>query len=175
MRDMQQSRDTYATINLNSSLYNQTCTKPKNNKIQTEHSSTTSSQDWKQTHHNPPQLWCRILPLKTKTLNFLILSHINPRLSEEETLNVTFDYNTIQVSPPVTKIFLHKKPNIMKTWNPHVAYGWCLGTAPEHYRCHKIHTTKISADRFAKTFKFFLQNGSIQKIAQNKEATTSAR
>ena len=54
MRDMQQSRDTYATINLNSSLYNQTCTKPKNNKIQTEHSSTTSSQDWKQTHHNPP-------------------------------------------------------------------------------------------------------------------------
>eukprot|EP00957_Ditylum_brightwellii_P018819 1414291-Ditylum_brightwellii.AAC.1 len=58
----------------------------------------------------PPQLWCRLLPRATLTLNLLIPLHINPRLSAEAQFNGAFDFNQNTVS--TTR---HKSVSTQKT------------------------------------------------------------
>eukprot|EP00957_Ditylum_brightwellii_P114896 8761864-Ditylum_brightwellii.AAC.1 len=71
----------------------------------------------------PPQLWCRLFPQATLTLNLLRPLRINPRLSAEAQLNGVFDFNQTPLALPGTKVLVHKKPKVRRTWVPHGAEG----------------------------------------------------
>ncbi len=86
----------------------------------------------------PLHLWDRILPQAITTLNLLRTSRLNPRLSAEDHLNGTFDFNCTPLAPLGTKVIIHKKPAARRSWAPHGLDGWYIGHAPEHYRCYQI-------------------------------------
>ena len=64
------------------------------------------------------------------TLNLLHPSRMNPRITAEEMLNLTFDYKNTPVAPPGTNMVVHRQPKNKKTRDPQGAYGWHLGIAP---------------------------------------------
>jgi hypothetical protein len=103
----------------------------------------------------PLHLWCRLLPQATATLNLLRSSRINPRLSAEENLNGTFDFNRTPLAPLGTKVLLHETPDQRRTWAPHGVEGWYVGYAPEHYRCYTIHVIRTNKTRIGGTVEFF--------------------
>jgi hypothetical protein len=103
----------------------------------------------------PLHLWDRILPQAITTLNLLRSSRLNPRLSAEEHLNGTFDFNRTPLAPLGTKVIIHKKPSERRSWAPHGLDGWYVGHAPEHYRCYKIFVTATAATRVSDTVEFF--------------------
>jgi hypothetical protein len=82
-------------------------------------------------------------------------SRLNPRLSAEEHLNGTFDFNCTPLAPLGTKVILHKTPQQRRTWAPHSVEGWYVGYAPEHYRCYMIHVTSTNKTRIGTTVEFF--------------------
>jgi hypothetical protein len=84
----------------------------------------------------PLHLWDRILPQAITTLNLLRSSRLNPRLSAEEHLNGTFDFNRTPLAPLGTKVIIHEKPSERRSWAPHGLDGWYVGHAPEHYCCY---------------------------------------
>ena len=56
----------------------------------------------------PMRLWHTLRPLNTKTFNVLRSSRINPRLSAEEHLIETFDFNKILIASLVCKVVAHE-------------------------------------------------------------------
>jgi hypothetical protein len=103
----------------------------------------------------PLHLWCRLLPQATTTLNLLRTSCLNSRLSAEEHLNGTFDFNRTPLAPLGTKVVLHETPPQRRTWAPHGVEGWYVGYAPEHYRCYTVHVTRINKTCIGSTVEFF--------------------
>jgi hypothetical protein len=103
----------------------------------------------------PMHLWCRLIEQATTTLNLLRPSRINPRLSAEAQLNGAFDFNRTPLAPPGTKVLIHEKPSVRRTWATHGVTGWYLGPALEHYRCYRCYATKSGAERIADTVEFF--------------------
>jgi hypothetical protein len=63
----------------------------------------------------PLHLWCRLLPQATATLNLLRTSRLNSRLSAEEHLNGTFNFNCTPLAPLGTKVILHETPQQQRT------------------------------------------------------------
>ena len=87
----------------------------------------------------PMHLWCRLIPLAITTLNLLRPSRVNPKLSTEEYLNEVFDYNKTPIAPPGCRVLVYEMKQQRKhTFSPHGQDGWYIGTAPHHYRCHKV-------------------------------------
>jgi hypothetical protein len=103
----------------------------------------------------PLHLWCRLLPQATATLNLLRTSRLNSRLSAQEHLNGTFDFNRTPLAPLGTKVVLHETPQQRRTWAPHGVEGWYVGYAPEHYRCYTVHVTRTNKTRIGSTVEFF--------------------
>jgi hypothetical protein len=66
----------------------------------------------------PMHLWCQLIPQATITLNLLRASRLNPRLSANEQLNGTFDFNKTPLAPPGTKVIVHEKPQVRQSWAP---------------------------------------------------------
>jgi hypothetical protein len=56
-----------------------------------------------------------------------------------------FDLNRNPLAPPGTKVLIHEKPDVRKTWAPHAVEGWYLGPALRHYRCCRIWTWATNA------------------------------
>lgn len=99
--------------------------------------------------------------MATTTLNLLQLSRINPRLSTEELLNGTFDYNKTPIALPGCKVLIHETHQKRGTWAPHATNRWYISTAPHHYRCHTVYVPKTRAERNAKSVQFFLNKKGI--------------
>ena len=72
----------------------------------------------------PIHLWCRLLPQAIVTLNLLHPSRINPTLSAHAQLKGLFYFNAMPLAPPGTKLFVHQKPTIRKSWAPQGKDGW---------------------------------------------------
>jgi hypothetical protein len=84
----------------------------------------------------PLNLWDKMLPQCLITLNLLRRSLISPQLSVQAHMHGAFDFNRTPVSPPGTKVLIHKKPNVRETWAPHTIEGWYLGPTLCHYQCY---------------------------------------
>jgi hypothetical protein len=82
----------------------------------------------------PMHLWDCLLLQATTMLNLLRTSQFNPKLSAEEHLNGTFDFNRTPPAPLGTRIVLHEKTSQRGKWATHGKDGWYIGhAAPEHY------------------------------------------
>jgi len=89
------------------------------------------------------------------TLNFLRSCRFNPKLSAYEALNGTFDFNTTPLVPPGTKVLLHEKPDVRRTWAPRGTNAWYIGPALEHYRCVECYMPETRSTRIADTLEYF--------------------
>ena len=91
------------------------------------------------THKDLPlHLWCRLLTQAIVTLNLLLLSIINPTLSEHAQLHGLFNFNAMPFSPLGKKVIVHQNPTIRKSWAPRGKDGWYIDRAKDHYRCYNI-------------------------------------
>jgi hypothetical protein len=59
----------------------------------------------------PLKLWDKLLPQAKITLNLLRKSRINPRMSAYAQLNGHFDFNSMPLAPPCTRVIAHEKPD----------------------------------------------------------------
>jgi hypothetical protein len=103
----------------------------------------------------PLQLWDKLLPQATITLNLLRKSRINPRMSAYAQLNGHFDFNITPLAPPGTRAIAHEKTDQRASWDPPGVDGYYLGPALDHYRCYQVHVTKKNGTRIVDTVEFF--------------------
>jgi hypothetical protein len=102
----------------------------------------------------PMHMWDRLLPQAVITLNMLLISRINPKLSASTHIDGQYDYNRVPMAPPCIRIIVHKTPNRRRTWAPHGQDGWYIGPALEHYRCYMVYITKTRSERVVETVDF---------------------
>lgn len=115
----------------------------------------------------PLNLWCRLVPLAVLTLNMLRPSKINPRLSAEEILNGSFNYDSTSIAPPGSKVIVHKPPNKRGTWASHGVDGWYLGPAHEHYQCHQTYARN--------RVEFFPRDAKLPQLSTAQQAARTAQ
>ena len=85
------------------------------------------------THQDSPlHLWCFLLPQAIVILNLLRTSRINPTLSAHAQLHRLFDFNATPFAPPGTKVIVHIKPIIRKSWAPRGQDGWFIDRDKDH-------------------------------------------
>jgi hypothetical protein len=103
----------------------------------------------------PLKLWDKLLPQAAITLNLLLKSHINPRMSAYAQLNGHLDFNRTPLAPPGTRVIAYEKPDQRASWDPHGLGGYYLGPALDHYRCYQVHITKTKGTQIVDTVEFF--------------------
>ena len=127
------------------------------------------------THKYPPlHFWCRILPQAIVTLNLLRPSRINPTLSTHAQLHGMFDFNSTPFAPPGTKVIVHLKPTIRKSWAPRSQDGWYIDRSKDHYRCYNIYIPEKIAVIQPYTVEFLPHNYKIPFISSAENATIAA-
>ena len=114
----------------------------------------------------PLHLWCRILPQAIVTLNLLCPSKINPTLSEHAQLHGQFDFTAMPFATPGTKVIVHQKPTIRKSWAPLEKDGWYIDRAKDHYRCYDIYVPERREVIQPDTVKFSPHNSKMPFITQ---------
>ena len=102
-------------------------------------------------------------------------SRLNPKMSAYTALEGAFDYNKTPLTPPCTKVVIHKKPDKRAAWAAHVINAGYLILVVEHYRCYRVYVNNTRAERNADTVDFFSQHTKVPSIATNKAATTAAQ
>jgi hypothetical protein len=87
----------------------------------------------------PLELWDRLLPQTTLTLNLLRSSRIHPSLSAYASLYGQFDFNRTPLAPVGTKIVAHVNADTRTSFGAHGRLGWYIGPSLEHYRCWRCY------------------------------------
>ena len=100
------------------------------------------------------QLWDRLLQQATISLNLISKSRTLPHISAYTHIFVEFYFKITHLSPPGRILVMNIIPNDRALWLPHGEYGWYIGPATEHYRCHKAYIPKIRAERISDTIEF---------------------
>ena len=67
----------------------------------------------------PLKCWCRLLDQAELTINLLRPSRLNPRLSAYAQLNGSFNFNTLPLAPPATKVAVYETPSTRRSWSLH--------------------------------------------------------
>ena len=58
----------------------------------------------------PLNVWCKLVAQYVVTLNLLLHSRINPKLSSHAQVFVNLNYERTPMAPPVIKVLLHERP-----------------------------------------------------------------
>ena len=95
--------------------------------------------------YSPLHLWCRLLPQAIVTLNLLRPSRINPTLLAHAQLHALLDFNATTFVPPGTKVIVHLKPTIRKSWSPRGQDGWYINRVKDHYCCYNVYISETKA------------------------------
>ena len=122
----------------------------------------------------PLHLWCRLLPQAIVALNLLCPSRINPTLSAHAQLHGQFGFNATPFAPPGTKVIVHQKPTIRKSWAPQGKYGWYIDQDKDHYRCYNIYVPETRAVIQPDTVEFLPHNSKIPFRSSAENATIAA-
>ena len=122
----------------------------------------------------PLHLWCRLLPQAIVTLNLLRTSRINPTLLAHAQLHGLFDFNATPFAPPGTKVIVHIKTKIRKSWAPMGQYGWYIDRDNDHYRCYKLYIPETRALIQPEKVEFLPQNCKMPFQSSAENATIAA-
>ena len=101
----------------------------------------------------------------TISLNMIRKSILQPHLSVYAKLYREFDYSCTPLYSPGTKVVIHNIPGDRAYWEPHCEPSQYIGSAMEHYRCHKTYIPKTRAERVLDTVEFFLPKYSMQNMS----------
>ena len=115
----------------------------------------------------PIHLWCRLLTQAIVTLNILRPSRINPTLSEHAQLHGLFNFNATSFALLGTKVIVHQKPTIRKSWAPRGKYGWYIDRSKDHYRCYNIYVPETRTAIQPDTVEFLLHNSKMLFISSS--------
>ena len=77
------------------------------------------------------------MPQCNITINLLISSRHQPKLSAHACLYGKFDINFRLLAPTGTKVVIHETVNQRESWDLNGIEGWYSGPDIEHYCCHK--------------------------------------
>ena len=116
----------------------------------------------------PMHLWDLLLPQCDITLNMLRASRVHPKISANDALNGTFNFNATPLAPLGCKVVVHEKPGKRKTWDPAGTNGFYLGPAMQHYRCYLCYVTKSKGIRNCDTVDFSQNKLSYDQKQSNK-------
>jgi hypothetical protein len=105
----------------------------------------------------PLDLWDRLLPQATLTLNLLRSSRIHPSLSAYASLYGNFDFNRTPLAPVGTKILAHVNAAERTSFGVHGRPGWYIGPSLGHYRCWRCHLSDTHAEVDVLKVDFFPQ------------------
>jgi hypothetical protein len=122
----------------------------------------------------PMHLWDRILSQAVITLNMLITSRINPKLSAATHIFGQHDFNRAPLAPPGTRIIAQETPGRRRTWAPHGQDGWYIGPALEHYRYYTVYIKKTRSSRVVETVECFPYKFKFPFLSSSKRATQAA-
>ena len=107
-------------------------------------------------HKNfPLNKWDSLLPQAVITLNLLRTSCINPKIFAHTLLNGLYNFNATPMTPPGSRILLHKKPALCGTWAAHDVNAWYLVPALHHYRCYHVYIAETRGERISDTVVWF--------------------
>ena len=95
--------------------------------------------------------WDCLLPQASLTLNLLRSSRKNSSVSAYAGMFGNFDFTSTPLAPPRTKVLIHAKPSIRRTFGSHAIDGWYIGSSLDHYRCYFCYVPEIGYIRHADT------------------------
>ena len=122
----------------------------------------------------PLRLCCHLLHQSIVTLNLLQQPRINPTLSAHAQLHGHFDFNATPFALPGTKVIVHQKPTIRKSWAPRGKDGWYIDRAKDHYRCYNIYVPETRAVTQPDTVEFLPHNANMPFRYSAENATIAA-
>ena len=99
----------------------------------------------------PLQLWDELLDQAVMSLNLLLRSCINPKLSAYAVLKGNFICDKTPLSPPGTKALVYTDPTQRKKWEVHAKDAWYVGRLKDHYRRYKFSIPQTGGYQIAKT------------------------
>jgi hypothetical protein len=106
----------------------------------------------------PLNLWDKLLPQATLTLNLLRPSPINPKLSAYAQIHGAFNFDKTPLAPPGIKVHTHERAEGRKTFAVHSARGYYIGPCLHHYRCYNVWIPTTNSIRIANTVDWFPHN-----------------
>ena len=86
----------------------------------------------------PLNFWDYLISQGCLTLNLLLKSHINPKLSAQAQLHGMFDFNATPLAPTGTKCSLHEKPWSRGSWSVRAINGWYVNRSKNYYQCYQL-------------------------------------
>ena len=82
------------------------------------------------------------------------LTNDAPTISAQAHLFRNFDFNRMLLAPMRCAVQIHEESSQRRTWAPHSADGYYLGTSPDHYRSHRIYVKAINTERVSEAVFF---------------------
>jgi hypothetical protein len=102
----------------------------------------------------PASRWDLLLPQAELTLNLLRPCRSDPTVSAWEGLNGYFKFDATPMGPPGSRVLLHAKPELRKSWDFRSQDGFYVGPALQHYRCYTILKKESHAVVISDTVRF---------------------
>jgi hypothetical protein len=106
----------------------------------------------------PLNLWDKLLPQATLTLNLLRPSRINPQLSAHAQVFGAFNFDKTPLAPPGIKVLAHERAEERESFAVHSARGYYVGPCLNHYRCYRVYIPSTNSFRIANTVDWFPHN-----------------
>eukprot|EP00804_Cyclotella_cryptica_P028165 CCRYP_011030-RA/>CCRYP_011030-RA protein AED:0.16 eAED:0.16 QI:0/0/0/1/0.25/0/5/0/1115 len=116
-------------------------------------------QTWKEHRHGNPGPHLSnpavVSIYRTRTLNLLRVSRVNPKLSAYAILDGQFNFNKTPLAPVGTRALILLDPNTQKTWQNHALDAWYVGPAKNHCRNYRFFIPSTKGYRISGSAKFF--------------------
>ena len=74
-------------------------------------------------------------------------SRINPKLSANDQVFGTFNYQRTPLAPLGTKVIIHERPDQRLTWDKHGLPGFLVNQAKDYFRSYQVSVTITGATR----------------------------
>lgn len=98
--------------------------------------------------------WDKLIPQTNLTLNLLRSSRINPKLSAYSYIHGNFNFLTIPLAPPGTRIVAHINPEKKGSYEFNGEMVWYVRSSLNHYRYVRYYFPKTRRERDYNTVEF---------------------
>ena len=112
----------------------------------------------------PASRWDLLLPQAELTLNLLRGCHYDPSVSAWEGLNGYYKFDATPMGPLGSRVILHAKPELRKSWDFRGQDGFYVGPALNHYRCYSILKRDSQAVVISDTVRFRHHNLTVPNL-----------
>ena len=101
----------------------------------------------------PRDRWDLLLPQAELTLNLLRPSN-NPTQSAWDNLFGPYNFDATPMGPAGSRVLIHTKATIRKSWDNRCHEGFYIGPALNHYRCYRVLNKATGAVTISDAIKF---------------------